>query len=315
MRVCTPNSATESVVLVDRLVTGEEIVPLDSLVVAGGDGVTIARAAAALGAATVSVVSPTPAHGVPGPPARLHDLAAAGVEVVAVPCPDDPAVVLHVVERASGRTTVLRSRDAPCDRMTWSSLADAVRAGTPGDWTVLAGRTPPGSAPERWADCAAAAPGRWAVCADATAVTRLVAAGPSLVVVDAPGAAAVAGVTVDGVDAAVDAAVGIVQRAGATGAVALLREPGDLVLAEADGSVWRVTADVPGPFTSTARAVCTAGLVTARELGASWPDAAAFAAGAVTVAATDPFPGRCDVVDAGTAAAAVAVRRLRGPDD
>lgn len=311
VRVCTPAPVLTTVVLVDRLVTGERIAPLDSLVVVGGDGVTVARAAAALDAPSVTVVLPAAGNGVPALPGRLQELAAGGVEVVTVASPDDPAVEMHVVERASGRTTVLRTQDTPCDRMTWRALADELRVTGPDEWSVLAGRTPPGSSPERWAECAAATPGPWAVCADAAAVTRLAGAGPSLVVVDAPVAAAVVGVAVDGVDSAVDAAVGVVQRSGGTGVAALVREAGDLVVAEPDGAVWRVTGEVPGPFTSSARAVCAAGLVAARELGASWPDAAAFAVGAVTVAAADPYPGRADAVAAGTAAAAVTVRRLR----
>lgn len=138
--IANPNLCLDRTQLVTELRPGAVMRALAVEVSAGGKGVNIARVLRAHGcrATIVGLVAER------GHEQLMNLLRQEGAELVAVPIAGDVRMTVVVVERPSGRATVLNEPGPPLDAATWSHFLAAVR-GTLTGRTVLAcaGSLPP----------------------------------------------------------------------------------------------------------------------------------------------------------------------------
>lgn len=176
----TLNPSLDRTLRVQGLRRGAVQRALDSSTDPGGKGVNVARALSAHGAEVLTVL---PVGGPTGD-TLVGQLAAAGVEFVAVPTAGRTRANVSVVE-PDGTTTKINE---PGVALTSAELAavtaaviDRVR---PGDWVVTAGSVAPGQDPEVYATIGRAvhdAGARWAVDTSGDALSASLLAGPDLV--------------------------------------------------------------------------------------------------------------------------------------
>ena len=138
----TPNPALDSTITLDHLDVGESHRVTPAVTRAGGKGINVARVLLQKGFETLAVA-----------PVGADDLAEferdlGGIPAVLLAVPGRARRSTAVVERESGRTTVLNESGRPVPAGTWDQVADAVRSRLPHTGClVVSGSIPPG-APE-----------------------------------------------------------------------------------------------------------------------------------------------------------------------
>ena len=297
MIVCVAPSPSvdRQLLLAEPVVPGAIHRPGRVVAVAGGKGLNVARAAAALGA-EVRVVAP-----LGGASGRwIEDgLAAAGIDVRRVATDAETRVCVSV----AGSGQALTEFYEPAPALTpeqWAALEAAVRDAAGGaDWVTLSGSLPAGSpddAAERLVAAAHAGGARVALDASGDALRSGLRAEPELVKVNArearellgPGARARALRCGDGTACITDGDAGLELAAG--------------------GVVLSALPPVRGEYPVGCGDVTLAALVVGR--GDGWRAAVALAAAAAAVAAEVPGAGVLDTARAWRLADAVTIHEV-----
>jgi 1-phosphofructokinase family hexose kinase len=138
----TANPALDSTITLDRLDVGESHRVSPAITRAGGKGINVSRVLLQKGFDTLAV-APVGEDDLPEFERDLGDIPA-----VLLPVPGRARRSTAIVERGSGRTTVLNESGRPVPAETWDRVADAVRSRLPDTrCLVVSGSIPPG-APE-----------------------------------------------------------------------------------------------------------------------------------------------------------------------
>jgi 1-phosphofructokinase family hexose kinase len=260
--------------------------PAEVVAVAGGKGLNVARAAAALGAEVVAV-APLGGHGGRWIAAELER---EGIEVRTIPVAAEPRVCVSVAGDAAGLTEFYEPA-APLSEEEWFELEVAVttiaeRVG----WVTLSGSVPPGAPADghaRLVRLARAGGARVALDAHGDALRSGLEAGPDLVKVNAEEAEELLG---RGAGAAA-----LRERAGGgERAAAITHGPRGMELADSEGHVYRAAPPNVGRFPVGSGDALLAGMVTALDIGGGWPAALVLGVGAGAAAAEVPGAGRLD---------------------
>lgn len=297
--VLSPSPALDVTYLLDEpgVVPGRIHRPLRVLRLAGGKGLNLARAAAALGA-RVRVVAP-----LGGQIGRVvAELAGAeGLDLDIVPAGEETRMCVSAIP-AEGVPTEFYE-PAPAVELSELSARLGTGAGS-GDWTVLTGRLP-GGGPGAGLLGDAVLPGRVAVDSSGPGLERLLdQAPPDLLKLNAAEAAELLGRKADPRDLA-DALHartrgGVVVTAGRDGAVAV----------DATGA-WHALPDpVPGRFPTGSGDSLLAGLLVALQSGEDLPAALRAGSAAGSANARQPGAGILARADYDAALARIEVRPL-----
>jgi len=149
------NPSIDRLFEIDRLRPGEVHRPESFVQVAGGKGVNVARAAAALGA-EVQVLAILAGHA-----GRwlAEELGAAGISVDAVWVEGETRSSLSVADRAGGGLTEFYERGPEVSPGAWAELAALARERSSGrDWLTVSGSLPAGASREGYRRLSAACP-------------------------------------------------------------------------------------------------------------------------------------------------------------
>jgi 1-phosphofructokinase family hexose kinase len=281
-----PSPSIDRLFEVERLRPGAIHRPTGFVQVAGGKGLNVARAAAALGA-DVRAVALLGGHS-----GRwiADEFAALGLPLASVWCRGETRSCLSVADHESGSLTEFYEANAAVSPQEWESFARAVEeAAVTAAWTTVSGSLPPGAPVDGYELLAEAGV---SVAVDTSA---LGAARPALVKVNADEAATLTGAPVHSLTDALEAAHELRRRAGGQGhaaAVTCGRE--GAVVVEPDGSACHGTLEAEGRYPVGSGDAFLAGLVTALAAGDDWPDALATALGAAAANAELPGAGLLD---------------------
>jgi 1-phosphofructokinase family hexose kinase len=140
--IATPNLCLDRTQIVAELVPGAVMRALEVEVTAGGKGVNVARVVRAhrRRATLVGLVADNDRSHLLG---LLHG---EGAEVVDVPMPGDARMAMIMIERPSGRITVLNEPGSVLGGDTWEAYRDAVARSLPGSRVIAcSGSLPPGA--------------------------------------------------------------------------------------------------------------------------------------------------------------------------
>ena len=296
MIVCVAGSPSiDRLFLAEQVLIGEIHRPQQLFTVAGGKGLNVARAALAIGAevhATGMVAGHAgqwvaDALATEGVPASLIWTAGETRTSLSVATSSDPGVLTEFYEDAPQVT------DAE-----WSKLCD-LTAGLLGQagWMTLSGALAPGAPIDGYAHLISiAADGAIPVALDASgeALLRGVAVSPAIVKVNVSEAAEVVSVdpSLPIVQRALEAALALRSLSG--GAVVVTCGEDGLVGLDSDGTAWRGSLGVRGPYPVGSGDACLAGLITALDDGGDWPEALALALGVAAANAEQPGAGSVD---------------------
>jgi 1-phosphofructokinase family hexose kinase len=260
--------------------------PVEVIAVAGGKGLNVARAAAALGAEVVAV-APLGGHGGRWIGAELER---EGIEIRRIPVAGEPRVCVSVAGDPAGLTEFYEPA-VPLSEDAWFELEVAVttvaeRVG----WVTLSGSLPPGAPADghaRLVRLARAGGARVALDAHGAALRSGLEAGPDLVKVNAEEVEELLG---RGAGAAA-----LRERAGGGArAAAVTHGPRGMELADPDGGVLRAAPPSLGAFPVGSGDALLGGMVTALDIGGGWPAALVLGVGAGAAAAEVPGAGRLD---------------------
>jgi len=265
--VCvSPNPAIDKLFAVERLEPGEIHRPASFVRVPGGKGLNVARAAAALGADVRAVAWLGGHHG------RwiAEEFEALGVPLTPVWHGGETRSCLSVADEATRSLTEFYEDASPVTDDEWQEFrrrfADAVAGAT---WVTVSGSLPPGTPAEGYAELVRTA---GEVALD---TTQLGAARPALLKVNAVEAAELTGR--DSSATAHD----LHERIGGEGKVVVVTRGAEgAVLVDEAGKEWHGGLEAWGPYPVGSGDAFLAGLVVAREGGASWPEALKAALGA-----------------------------------
>lgn len=141
MLIATPNLCLDITTTVPALVPGTVVRAGRTNTAAGGKGVNVARAAAALGA------TPTIAGFLPSDDGdRLVTLLAREALALRTVPVDGVLRLANIVLEDDGRVTVINGRGAPVDELRWQQFAALVESSAPGcDVLICSGSLPPGA--------------------------------------------------------------------------------------------------------------------------------------------------------------------------
>jgi 1-phosphofructokinase family hexose kinase len=272
---------------VARLVPGTIHRPEHFAAVAGGKGLNVARAAAALGA-DVRAVAPLGGHAGRWIAGQLER---EGVAVDVVEVAGETRSCLSVA--APDGLTEFYEHAPPLGDDGWPRLQEAIAARLAGaDWLTLSGSLAAGAPPDGHAlliTDAQAAGVRVAVDTHGEPLEHALAARPDLVKVNATEAGRTAA-----------------EVRALTGGAAVVTHGADgLELCDEDGRTARVRPPALGPYPVGSGDVCLAGIVCALDRGARWRDAVALGVGAAAANAELPGAGRLDADRARALAALV----------
>ena len=305
------NPSIDKLFEVERVTPGRIHRPLAFLQVAGGKGLNVARAAAALGAEVVATGL------LAGHAGRWVDeaLASEGVRGRFVWCAGETRDSLSVADRETASLTEFYEAGMPVGPDDWRALQAEVEAVLPGaSWITMSGSLLPGAPHGGYVDlirAAGAAGVRSAVDAHGPQLEAAIGASPELVKINRDEAGALLGATVVGHEAAAEAALALRRKVGGGGhAAAVMLGPDGAVLAGPDGLVWRGTVEGHGPYPVGSGDAFLAGLAVALERDEGWPRALALALGAASANAEVPGAGRLDPARARALAAAADVLPL-----
>ena len=288
------NPSIDRLFEVDRLRPGAVHRPESFVQVAGGKGVNVARAAAALGA-EVHVLAILAGHA-----GRwlAQELEAAGIPVDAVWVEGETRSSLSVADQAGAGLTEFYERGPEVGPGAWAELAARAAERSGGaEWMTVSGSLPPGASPQGYRDLGAGCP----VALDSTEPSppRV-----ELIKLNAAEAALLTGLDTGSADGALAAARELSRGAAAA---AVTRGADGAVLVADDGLAVAGTLDAPGRYPVGSGDAFLAGLVVARAAGAGWADAARLALGAAAANAAVPGAGRFQRVDAERLAGLAAV--------
>lgn len=272
------NPSIDRLFEIDRLRPGDVHRPESFIQVAGGKGVNVARAAAALGA-DVHVLAILAGHA-----GRwlLQELEAAGIPVDAVWVEGETRSSLSVADRASAGLTEFYERGPQVPPAAWAELAGLAAGHVGADWLTVSGSLPPGASAEGYRGLE---PG----CPLALDSTEAPPPRVDLVKVNASEAARLTGIDTAAQDGALTAARRLAEGAAAA---AVTRGADGAVLVAPDGSALAGTLDAAGRYPVGSGDAFLAGLVVARAGGAGWGDATRLALGTAAANAAVPGAGR-----------------------
>ncbi|MFN8224655.1 MAG: PfkB family carbohydrate kinase [Gaiellales bacterium] len=278
-----PNPSIDKLFAVDRLVPGAIHRPKSIVQVAGGKGLNVARAAAALGADVHAVAV------LGGYAGRwlAAELGREGISLTAVWTSHESRSCLSVADTETSSLTEFYERGLPIEDTEWAELVDVVRElGATASWTTVSGSTPPGAG------------GAFELATMGTVAldtNELGDARPALLKVNAMEAAALTGLVVTTLSAAAEAATALRARIGGAGhgAVVTLGREGAVAVTPA-GAVLRASLDVTGDYPVGSGDAFLAGLVVSLERDPDWGAALATAIGAGAANAEIPGAGRLD---------------------
>jgi 1-phosphofructokinase family hexose kinase len=313
MIVCVAaNPSIDKLFEVDRVTIGAIHRPLGFVQVAGGKGLNVARAAAALGA-DVAVASLLGGHagrwiaealeseGIPGQ--------FAWTEAETRSC-------LSVADAAGGLTEFYET-GRQIERRAWDALVEVVAERLGGaSWLILSGSLPRGAPATGYAELIDIARAKGVAVALDTrgeSLAEALPARPDLVKVNASEASDAIGSAVT-TESAAAAVVALRSRAGERGA-AVLTLGADGAVAAVGDERWRARSDVRGPYSVGSGDAFLAGLVTALDRGRGWTEALALALGAGAANAEQPGAGRLHRERAEAIAAGADIVPLAHPAD
>lgn len=286
MIVCVaPNPSIDKLFEVDRLEPGGIHRPTAFVQLAGGKGLNVARAAAALGA-DVRVVALLGGHA-----GRWieDELAALAIPLTAVWCAHETRSCLSVADAETASLTEFYESGSPVTEAEWAEFVNAVsEVAAASLWTTVSGSLPPGAPGSGYEQLVTGA--------NTAADTReLGDAQPALVKVNDAEATALTGLATDTPASAVLAAYAIRRRVGGDGHAAVVtRAREGAVLVAQDGTAWCGYLDAVGRYPVGSGDAFLAGLMTALERGETWPEALRLALGAGAANAQLPGAGRLD---------------------
>jgi 1-phosphofructokinase family hexose kinase len=293
------NPSVDRLFTVERLVPGEIHRPAEFVQVAGGKGLNVARAAAALGA-------PVEAAALLGGHAGrwiAEQLEAAGIGLHATWAEAETRSSLSVAGALEEGLTEFYEHGFPVSDAEWRRFARLVGELAPAArWVTLSGSLPGGAPREGYRPMI----GRTRTAFDSREPG--IDARPDVVKVNDQEAALLTGRPVESREAAVDAARALHAASGGT-AIVTRGEHGAVMLL-ADGWAFEGAAPVTGRYPVGSGDAFLAGLVVALDRGAGWEDALRAALGAGAANAELPGAAVLDGARARELAAAAAVQRL-----
>jgi 1-phosphofructokinase family hexose kinase len=310
MIVClAANPSVDKLFEVERLVRGDIHRPSGFVQTAGGKGLNVARAAAALGA-EVQVVALLRGH----TGKWLSEmLAAEGVRGTFVWAHGENRASLSVADRETGGLTEFYEHGPEIPSAAWAEFAEAV-AGTFRDarWLTISGSMPAGAPDDGYRDIvreAGAAGVPAALDAEGDRLRVALEGCPEIVKVNAAEAADLLGVPTARRDEALAAAQKLRDLAGGHDHAGIVTRGADgVVVAAPDGSLYEGALYVRGRYPVGSGDAFLAGLVRALGRGDDWPAALALALGAATANAEMPGAGRLDPARAAALAARATIR-------
>lgn len=275
---------------VERLIPGEIHRPRYFVEVPGGKGLNVARAAGALGASVIATGLLAGATG------RWIEEALSGEEIETrfVWSDGQTRSSLSVLDRATGRMTEFYETPSAGQAEAWERVAAEIRELLPRlSWCGFSGSLPDQAPPDGYAKLVGAARAAGvctAVDTHGATLALAVEAGPDLVKINHHEAEELLGAPVQGVAGAAQAAHEIRERAGGAGhAAAVTIGIEGAVLVDEAGTAYHGHVTVEGRYPVASGDCLLAGVLTARERGASWREA--LAAGLGTAAANAQTPG------------------------
>jgi 1-phosphofructokinase family hexose kinase len=274
------NPSIDRLFEIDRLRPGAVHRPESFVQVAGGKGVNVARAAAALGA-EVQVLAILAGHA-----GRwlAQELAAAGIPLDVVWVDGETRSSLSVADRAGAGLTEFYERGPQVSPSAWAELAELAAGHAGADWLTVSGSLPPGASTAGYRGLD---PG----CPLALDSTEMPPQRVDLIKVNAAEAARLTGIDTTSAGGAQAAARELARGAAAA---AVTRGAAGAVLVAPDGSALAGTLDAAGRYPVGSGDAFLAGLVVARAGGAGWADAMRFALGAAAANAVVPGAGRLE---------------------
>ena len=312
MIVCVAgNPSIDKLFEVERVTPGEIHRPLAFFQVPGGKGLNVVRAATALGADVTAVAI------LGGHAGRwvAEALEAEGVRARFAWTAAETRASLSVADRETGGLTEFYEDGSEIGPDAWAQLerliGELFDAGA--RWLTMSGSLPPGAPADGYARLVAEARRRDARCAlDAQggALRLAIAEGPTAVKVNDVEAGDLLGFHIASAEESAGAARAIAEMAGGQGHAAIITRGAEgATLIGPDGSTWSGALYERGPYPVGSGDSFLAGLVTALDADAGWPEALALALGAGTANAEIPGAGRLDPTRARELAGAAIVRR------
>jgi 1-phosphofructokinase family hexose kinase len=295
MIVCVAaNPSIDKLFEVDRLTPGEIHRPLSFVMVPGGKGLNVARAASSLGAGVLAVGT------LAGHAGRWLEetLKGEGVPAVFAWAEGETRSSLSVADRETGGLTEFYERGDDIGPDGWSRLEAVVRGAVVGaSWMTMSGNLPLGAPDDGYARLIAIARQagvRNALDARDAALVQGVAAKPDLVKVNAEEASSLLDAAVTDVAGARDAACEIASRLGEGGAAIVTLGADGAVVADPSGDVRHGRLYAQGPYPVGSGDAFLGALVHALDRGDAWADATRLALGAATANAEIPGAGRLE---------------------
>ena len=310
MIVClAANPSVDKLFEVDRLVRGDIHRPSSFVEVAGGNGLNVAPAAHALGAAVRAVAL------MRGHTGRwlVDMLQAEGVAGEYVWTHGENRASLSVADRETGGLTEFYEHGSEVPVAGWVELTDATAgAWESGGWLTISGSMPRGSPPDGYRSVVAearAAGVRVALDAEGERLRLALEAEPDVVKVNAVEASELLGVPTARRDEAMAAAQKLRAFAGGDGHAGIVTRGADgVVLAVPDGTLFEGTLYVRGRYPVGSGDAFLAGLVTELDRGGGWDPVLRLALGAATANAEVPGAGRLERTRAEVLASQARVR-------
>jgi 1-phosphofructokinase family hexose kinase len=296
MIVClAANPSVDRSFEVERLVKGEIHRPQSFVQVAGGKGLNVARAAAALGADVCAVAI------LRGHSGRwLRDaLSAEGVDGEFVWTHGENRSSLSVADRESAGLTEFYEHGEVAPAAAWVELTHAaIGRVTGGGWLTISGSMPRGAPDDGYRDLITEARDAGihvALDSEGSRLTAAITAGPDVVKLNVAEASQLLGVPTARRDDSLAAASKIRQLAGGDGHFGIVTRGAEGVMVAApDGSLYEGVLYVRGRYPVGSGDAFLAGLVTALDGGSSPEDALRLALGAGAANAELPGAARLD---------------------
>jgi 1-phosphofructokinase family hexose kinase len=289
------NPSVDRLFEVERLVKGDIHRPSSFVQLAGGKGLNVARAAAALGAEVCAVAI------LRGHSGRWlqEALSAEGVDGEFVWTHGENRSSLSVADRESAGLTEFYEHGEVAPSAAWVELTDVtIRRTRPGGWLTISGSMPRGAPDDGYRDLveeARAGGVRVALDAQGARLASALRAGPDVVKVNVVEAGELLGIPTARRDDTLAAASKIRALAGGDGHAGIVTRGAEgVMLAAPDGSLYEGVLYVRGRYPVGSGDAFLAGLVVALDRGDGWEDALLLALGAGAANAEMPGAARLD---------------------
>jgi 1-phosphofructokinase family hexose kinase len=292
------NPSIDRLFTVDRLVLGEIHRPAEFVQLAGGKGLNVARAAAALGgdAEAVALLGGHAGRWI------AEELAAEGIRLHVAWAAAETRSSLSVAGALEGLTEFYE-HGFPVEPDDWAGFARLVADLAPrARWMTLSGSLPSGAPDDGYVGLVGLARAAFDSRAEG------LGAGAAVVKLNEHEAAEVTGLATADTAAALAAARALRERSGATAVVTRGTEGAIMVTAAGEQLEGRLAAR--GSYPVGSGDAFLAGLVVALDRGAGWADALRAALGAGAANAEQPGAGRLERARAERLAELATVRQL-----